>query len=149
MLIEVYATAEGRLCAPGCEQAHTMKFIVATYGTEGDARPLAALCRALMDAGHEARLLADAATLTGAQALGVATTALAGDIRGAFSPKHAVVEAVAGVADDEAITLLARVGRARPDLAHSIISTLEEIDSARAVSAASALKRFVSEAERR
>ena len=32
-----------------------MKFIVATYGTEGDARPFAALCRGLMDAGHEAR----------------------------------------------------------------------------------------------
>ena len=72
-----------------------MKFIVATYGTEGDARPLAALCRALMDAGHEARLLADAATLSGAQALGVATTALAGDIRGAVSPKHAVAGVVA------------------------------------------------------
>ena len=40
-----------------------MKFIVATYGTEGDARPFAALCRGLMDAGHESRLLADAATL--------------------------------------------------------------------------------------
>lgn len=36
-----------------------MKFIVETYGTEGDARPFAALCRGLMDAGHEARLLAD------------------------------------------------------------------------------------------
>jgi hypothetical protein len=48
-----------------------------------------------MDAGHEARLLADAATLTGAQALGVATTALAGDIRGVFSPKHAVAGVVA------------------------------------------------------
>ena len=40
-----------------------MKFLVATYGTEGDARPFAALCRGLMDAGHEGRLLADAATL--------------------------------------------------------------------------------------
>jgi HEAT repeat protein len=56
---------------------------------------------------------------------------------------------VAGVADDEAIVLLARVGRARPDLALSIISALEEIDNARATSAASGLKRFVSKAERR
>jgi sterol 3beta-glucosyltransferase len=72
-----------------------MKFIVATYGTEGDARPLAAPCRGLMDAGHEERLLADAATLSGAQALGVPTTALAGDIRGAVSPKHAVAGVVA------------------------------------------------------
>ena len=45
--------------------------VVATYGTEGDARPLAALCRGLMDAGHEALLLADEATLGSAQALGV------------------------------------------------------------------------------
>ena len=27
-----------------------MKFAVVTYGTEGDTRPLAALCRALVDA---------------------------------------------------------------------------------------------------
>lgn len=59
-----------------------MRFVVATYGTDGDARPFAGLCRGLMDAGHEARLLADAATLGNAQALGVPTTALAGDIRG-------------------------------------------------------------------
>ncbi len=64
-------------------------------------------------------------------------------------PSGRVVEAVARVADDEAIVLLARVGRARPDLALSIISALEEIDSARAVSAALGLKRFVSKEERR
>jgi sterol 3beta-glucosyltransferase len=27
-----------------------MKFIIATYGTWGDARPFAALCRSVMDA---------------------------------------------------------------------------------------------------
>lgn len=64
-------------------------------------------------------------------------------------PSARVVEAVAGVADDEAIVLLARVGRARPDLALSIVYALEEIDNARAASAASGLKRFVSESERR
>jgi UDP:flavonoid glycosyltransferase YjiC (YdhE family) len=62
-----------------------MKFVVATYGTEGDARPFAALCRGLMDAGHEARLLADAATLASARALGVPAAALAGDIRGTIA----------------------------------------------------------------
>jgi sterol 3beta-glucosyltransferase len=72
-----------------------MKFVVATYGTEGDARPFAALCRGLMDAGHEARLLADAATLGSAQALGVPTTALAGDIRGTLSQDHAIAGVVA------------------------------------------------------
>jgi sterol 3beta-glucosyltransferase len=59
-----------------------MKFIVVTYGTEGDVRPLAALCRALMDAGHEARLLGPVAALGSAQAFGVPATPLAGDIAG-------------------------------------------------------------------
>ena len=72
-----------------------MKFVVATYGTEGDARPFAALCRGLMDAGHEARLLADAATLASARALGVPTTPLAGDIRGALGRDHAIAAVVA------------------------------------------------------
>src|SRR5262249_24855917 len=72
-----------------------MKFIVATYGTEGDARPFAALCRGLVDAGHEARLLADAATLGSAQSLGVPTTALAGDIRDMFGADQAIAGVVA------------------------------------------------------
>jgi sterol 3beta-glucosyltransferase len=72
-----------------------MKFIVATYGTEGDARPFAALCRGLMDAGHEARLLADGATLGSAKALAVPATALAGDIRGMLNPDHAIAGVVA------------------------------------------------------
>src|SRR5215475_804525 len=63
-----------------------MKFVVVTYGTEGDTRPLAALCRALMEAGHEVRLLADGATLGSAAALGVPATPLAGDIREALRP---------------------------------------------------------------
>lgn len=73
-----------------------MKFIVATYGTEGDARPFAALCRGLMDAGHEARLLADAATLGSAETLAVPTTALAGDIRGTLDPDQAIAGVVTG-----------------------------------------------------
>ena len=48
-----------------------MKFVVVTYGTAGDTRPLAALTRALIDAGHAAHLLADAATLGSAATLGV------------------------------------------------------------------------------
>jgi hypothetical protein len=64
-------------------------------------------------------------------------------------PSARVVEAVAGVADDEAIVLLARAGRTRPDLSLSIISALEEIDNARAASAASGLKGFLFKTERR
>ena len=73
-----------------------MKLIVASYGTEGDARPFAALCRGLIDAGHEAHLLADAATLDSAKALGVPTTALAGDIRGTLDPARAIGGVVGG-----------------------------------------------------
>src|SRR3954467_4585222 len=56
------------------------------YGTEGDTRPMALLCRALLCraliyAGHSAHLLTDAATLGTAAALGVPATGLAGDIR--------------------------------------------------------------------
>jgi hypothetical protein len=64
-----------------------MKFTVATYGTEGDTRPLAALCRALIDAGHEAQLLADRATLHAARALQVPCAPLSGDIRAAVAPE--------------------------------------------------------------
>ncbi|HWT35403.1 MAG TPA: glycosyltransferase, partial [Paraburkholderia sp.] len=71
------------------------KFAVATYGTEGDARPMAALCRALMDAGHEARLLADHATLGAAIALGVPSIPLAGDIKGMLQREHAISSVVA------------------------------------------------------
>ena len=63
-----------------------MRFVVATYGTEGDTRPLAVLCRALLDVGHHVRLLADAATLGSAVTLGIPTTPLAGDIKKALQP---------------------------------------------------------------
>jgi sterol 3beta-glucosyltransferase len=63
-----------------------MKFTVVTYGTEGDTRPLIALCRALMNAGHETRLLGDGATLSSAVALGVPSSALSGDIKQALMP---------------------------------------------------------------
>jgi sterol 3beta-glucosyltransferase len=63
-----------------------MRFVVATYGTEGDTRPLAALCRALIDAGHHVRLLADASTLGSADSLGIPTTPLAGDIKTVLRP---------------------------------------------------------------
>ena len=67
-----------------------MRFAVLTYGTEGDTRPLAFLCRALIDAGHEALLLADAATLGTAQSLQVPSVPLPGDIRGMLDPGGAI-----------------------------------------------------------
>ncbi|KVL18096.1 glycosyltransferase [Burkholderia sp. MSMB1826] len=73
-----------------------MKLVIATYGTEGDTRPLAALGRALLDAGHDVRLLADAATLGSAAALGVPSAPLSGDIRRAIAPQGALADAVRG-----------------------------------------------------
>ncbi|MDN7452473.1 glycosyltransferase [Burkholderia cenocepacia] len=73
-----------------------MKLVIATYGTEGDTRPLAALGRALLDAGHDVRLLADAATLGSAAALGVPSAPLSGDIRRAIAPEGALGDAVRG-----------------------------------------------------
>lgn len=63
-----------------------MKLTVITYGTEGDARPPAALCRALMGAGHTVHMLGDRSTLGTARALGVPASALSGDIRGTLDP---------------------------------------------------------------
>jgi sterol 3beta-glucosyltransferase len=67
-----------------------VKFTVATFGTEGDTRPLAALCRALIDAGHDARLLADRTTLHAAHALDVPCAPLSGDIKRALDPGEAL-----------------------------------------------------------
>ncbi|HKT95259.1 MAG TPA: glycosyltransferase [Paraburkholderia sp.] len=73
-----------------------MKLTVLTYGTEGDTRPLAALCRALMDAGHATHLLADRATLGSAATLGVPASALSGDIRAALMPGATLGSVVSG-----------------------------------------------------
>ena len=72
-----------------------MRIAVVTYGTEGDARPLAALCHALDAAGHSTLLLADASTLGTAQRLGVRSQALAGDIQGALGASGAIANVVA------------------------------------------------------
>ena len=83
-----------------------MKLLALTYGTEGDTRPIATLCRALMDADHDVRLLADGGTLNSARALGVPHDALAGDIRGDIasavagkSDLNATARALAGLAN--------------------------------------------------
>ncbi len=73
-----------------------MKFVVVTYGTEGDGRPFAALSRALMDAGHSACLLGAQASLGAAAPLGVPTVALAGDIAGAATEAGSISSAVKG-----------------------------------------------------
>src|SRR5277367_4089940 len=42
-------------------------------------------------------------------------------------PSPRVIEALAGVADEEAIVFLARFGRKRPELANSVLSALEAV----------------------
>ena len=59
-------------------------------------------------------------------------------------PSARVIEALAGVADEEVVISLARIGRVRPELAASILSTLDEIDHARAPVAASGLRDWLS-----
>ncbi|MGO9934958.1 MAG: glycosyltransferase [Steroidobacteraceae bacterium] len=70
-----------------------MKLTALTFGTEGDTRPIAALCRALKDAGHDVTLLAAVDTLKSAEELDVPHAALAGDIRGALLAIAAIVSA--------------------------------------------------------
>lgn len=57
-----------------------MRFTVVTTGSEGDTRPLAALCRGLMDQGHAVQLFADRSSLALPRVLGVPCAALAGDL---------------------------------------------------------------------
>ena len=59
-------------------------------------------------------------------------------------PSPRVIEALAGVADEEAVIFLARIGRARPELAASVLSALDEIDHTRAAAAASGLRDWLS-----
>ena len=57
-------------------------------------------------------------------------------------PSRQIVEALARVADEEAIVFLARTGRARRELTDIVITALGEIESPRASDAADALKKF-------
>lgn len=62
-----------------------MRLAIVTFGTEGDARPLAALGHALARAGHGVLLLGEARTLGTARALGLPVATLSGDIRQLFA----------------------------------------------------------------
>ena len=73
-----------------------MNLIAVTFGTEGDTRPIATLCRSFMDAGHGVMLLAAAGTLSSARDLNVPHAALAGDIRGTLQPGGGIASVLAG-----------------------------------------------------
>jgi sterol 3beta-glucosyltransferase len=57
-----------------------MRTVALTFGTEGDTRPMVALCRGLRDAGHDVVLLAERSGATHAAAIGVPFCPLAGDM---------------------------------------------------------------------
>lgn len=85
-----------------------MKLLIASYGTEGDVRPLIALARRWMDAGHEVRLLADRSTLDAAWESGVPCAPLAGDIRGQTGTEDGIA-AVVGKASGNMANALAQI----------------------------------------
>lgn len=64
-------------------------------------------------------------------------------------PSPHVIELVTGIADEEAIVFLARIGRKRPELVNSILSALDEIDHARAAAASAGLRSWLSHSDRR
>jgi UDP:flavonoid glycosyltransferase YjiC (YdhE family) len=75
-----------------------VRIVALTYGTEGDTRPMVALCRGLLDAGHDVTLLAEASGATYARALDVPFVALAGNMahelrRAASGLEHSSVDA--------------------------------------------------------
>ena len=61
-----------------------MRVAALTFGTEGDTRPMIALCRGLCDAGHDGVLLAERAGIAHAEALGVPFVPLPGDMAAAM-----------------------------------------------------------------
>jgi sterol 3beta-glucosyltransferase len=90
-----------------------MRILALTYGTEGDTRPMVALCRGLQDAGHDATLLAERSGERYAEVLRVPFVALAGDMadalrRAASGLAHAgvvarvVARTLAGIANANA-----------------------------------------------
>jgi sterol 3beta-glucosyltransferase len=68
-----------------------------TFGTEGDTRPMATLCGALRDAGHDVILLAAGGTLGSADDLGIPHATLAGDIRGMLHSGGSIASGKAGL----------------------------------------------------
>jgi len=64
-------------------------------------------------------------------------------------PSKSVIEAVAGVADHDAIVLLERLGRDRLEFADAILSVLDESDQMSAADAATRLRHWLSGADRR
>ena len=63
-------------------------------------------------------------------------------------PSPRVIEALAGVADEEAVVFLARLGRKRSEFADAVLSALDDIEHAKATVAASGLRSWLSSSDR-
>ena len=63
-------------------------------------------------------------------------------------PSPRVIDALARVADEEAIVFLARLGRSRPELTGAVLLALDEIDHAKAAVAASRLRSWLTASHR-
>ena len=58
-----------------------MRFTVVAYGSEGDTRPIAAVCRGLMDAGHEVTLFGEQSAVETVRKHGISAQVLTGDVK--------------------------------------------------------------------
>jgi UDP:flavonoid glycosyltransferase YjiC (YdhE family) len=58
-----------------------VRFTVVAYGSEGDTRPIVALSRGLMEAGHELQMFCAQSAADTVRNHGVSATVLAGDIK--------------------------------------------------------------------
>ena len=108
-----------------------MKLIVLTYGTEGDTRPLAALCRTLLDAGHDVCLYADRNTLGSAKELNIPHEALSGNIKEQLADMlkrgkgvNATVSGLSHIANQETESWMRQAAAAAQDCDGIIVSGL-------------------------
>jgi sterol 3beta-glucosyltransferase len=80
-MMNVTVIAERALALP----TRYMKIAVITFGTEGDTRPLAALCKGLADAGHHTCLLTEKSSVRFATSAVARPVALACDIKSSIT----------------------------------------------------------------
>jgi UDP:flavonoid glycosyltransferase YjiC (YdhE family) len=69
--------------------AAPLRLVALTFGTEGDSRPMIALCRGLLDAGHDVVLLSERSGRAYAAECGVPFVPLAGDMAQALQSASA------------------------------------------------------------
>ena len=119
--------------APRRVSAGPLRLVALTFGTEGDSRPMVALCRGLCDAGHEVVLLCERAGQAYAAECGVPFVPLAGDMAAALQSASAGFLRSGG---DVAHTAKALAEIARANTAAWMRATLEHAAHADAIVAA-------------